>query len=90
MPHYYFDIRDGDTLITDHGGTLLSGIKAAQRQAQHALGEMLRRVSGSAVHRVLTIEVRDEAKRPLFRVKLSFDIEPLPGVALTPSDRAPP
>ena len=77
MPRYYFDIRDGEHLTEDHAGKLLAGDKLAQRKAQYELGEMLRRVSGSATLRVLAIEVRDEAKRPLFRVKLSFEIEPL-------------
>ena len=75
MPRYYFDIRDGEHLTEDHAGKLLAGDKAAQREAQYELGEMLRRVSGSATCRVLTIEVRDEAKRPLFRAKLTFEIE---------------
>ena len=77
MLRYYFDVWTGEHLTEDHAGKLLAGVKAAQREAQYELGEMLRRVSGSATHHVLAIEVRDEAKRPLFRAKLSFEIEPL-------------
>ena len=76
MRRYYFDFRDADHLTEDHSGKLLAGDKAAQREAQYALGAMLRRVSGSAMHRVLAIEVRDEGRRPLFRANLTFEIGP--------------
>ena len=77
MPRFYFDIRHGEILTEDHVGRVLSGIKDAQRQAQYELGEMLRRVSGSAMRNVMTIEVKDEAGKRLFRAKLVFEIEPL-------------
>src|SRR3954471_5724673 len=76
VPRYYFNFRDGDHLAEDHTGAELAGVKDAHRQAQHMLGGILSRVSGSASHRVLVIEVRDEAGRSLFRAKLSFEIEP--------------
>lgn len=77
MPRYWFDIRHGEILTEDRVGKVLSGIKDAQRQAQYELGEMLRRVSGSAIHNIMTIEVKDDAGKCLFRAKLVFEIESL-------------
>ena len=68
MPRYYFDVWHGEHLTEDHAGKLLAGVKAAQREAQYELGEMLRRISGSATHHVLTKQFQARPPGELFEI----------------------
>jgi hypothetical protein len=82
MPRYYFDVRDDDKVTTDDEGVLLDGIETVKKEAATALADIARDVIPGATRRVLTIEVRDDTKRPLLEARLVFEIAP---VLLTPS-----
>jgi hypothetical protein len=71
MPRYYF-VWDDDQVTTDDEGVLLDGIETVI-----ALADIARDVIPGTTRRVLTIEVRDEAKRPLLEARLVFEIAPV-------------
>ena len=62
MPHYFFDLRDGDAFVQDNEGTDLIDIVEAQIEAAEyladAVKELSMRLPGAAGH-PMTIEVRD-------------------------------
>jgi hypothetical protein len=78
MDRYFFDLRDGDTLIPDEEGLELSTLEAVQEQAALALTDMARdevRIAvGNGSTRNLGIEVRD-ARGPVLLAKFSFEIQ---------------
>jgi hypothetical protein len=77
MPHYYFDIRDGDELAPDEEGLHLKSTEAARAEAAKSLADMVRdaaHYARPANRRQMAIEVRDNAG-PVMRVKLVFEIE---------------
>ena len=74
MPRYYFDSRDGDKLVTDDLGVELSGIEAARDQAAAGLVDFAKDVVPGSTRRELAIEVRDEAREPLLRTSLVFEV----------------
>ena len=71
MTRYYFDIRDGDTFVTDDIGVVLPTIEAARDQAALALAEMAKDVLPGSVRRKMGIEVRDGA--PVLKTSLVFE-----------------
>ncbi|KRR06743.1 hypothetical protein CQ12_40830 [Bradyrhizobium jicamae] len=77
MRHYYFDIRDGDTLQTDDEGRELSSFEAMQEEATLTLAEMALDAMGKrgADHR-MSIQVRDD-RGSLLKVRWTFEIERL-------------
>ncbi|WP_065754372.1 DUF6894 family protein [Bradyrhizobium paxllaeri] len=77
MRHYYFDVRDGDTLQTDDEARELSSFDAMQEEATLTLAEMALDAMGkrSADHR-MSIQVRDD-RGPLLKVRCAFEIERL-------------
>jgi hypothetical protein len=77
MPHYYFDSRDGETLVPDHLGWDFPGLEAARDQAALALAELAKDVLPGCDRRELAIEVRDAAKEPVLRTCLTFEAERL-------------
>jgi hypothetical protein len=77
MPHFYFDVRDGDSLVQDEEGLSFPSIEAARDEATRALAEMANDASPNAYVREMAIEVRDEGKEPLLRTVLRFEIERL-------------
>jgi hypothetical protein len=73
MPRYYFDVRNDEACSFDDDGLVLDGLQAALDQATRTLTEHAREVLPRVTRKVLAIEVRDEAKRPLFELRLAFD-----------------
>jgi hypothetical protein len=76
MPRYYFDFRNDDACTFDDVGVVLTGIEAARDEAVRKIAQHAREVLPRAVRRVLGIEVRDEAKRPVIEVKLVLHAAP--------------
>ena len=71
MPQYYFNIKDGDTLV-DEEGTRLKDLHQAMIAAARLLGESLRDKPDEFWRdRELQIEVTDEAGLLLFAVNAS-------------------
>jgi hypothetical protein len=77
MPRYYFDHRDGDTLISDDEGLEFDGIKAVRDEATRALAGIAKDELPGSVRREIAIEVRDEASRPVLRAALWFEVQTL-------------
>lgn len=77
MPRYYFDQRDGDTLISDEEGLEFDGIKAVRDEATRALAGIAKDELPGSVRREIAIEVRDEASRPVLRAALWFEVQTL-------------
>lgn len=75
MPRYYFDTRDGGRLIVDDEDSELAGLEAAQQEATEALAMLVRDRLPQTERYDMALEVRDEAKRPLLRAQLSFDVQ---------------
>ena len=76
MAHYYFDLREGDELITDEEGLELRDMRAVQKEAARALGgfarDSVQSLNGAQSHQ-MAIAVRDE-HGPVMEVKGSFEI----------------
>jgi hypothetical protein len=77
MPRYYFDTRDNETFVLDDIGVVLPSIEHARDQAAVGLAELAKDVLPGSVRRELAIEVRDQAREPLLRSSLSFEVERL-------------
>jgi hypothetical protein len=77
MPHFFFDVRDGEKFTSDENGLDFPNIALARDQAARALAEMAKFALPGAVARELAIEVRDAASRPLLRTMLRYEAQPL-------------
>jgi hypothetical protein len=77
MARYYFDHRDGNTFISDDEGLEFDGIEAVRDEATRALAGIAKDALPGSVRREITIEVRDEASRPVLRAALWFEVQTL-------------
>ncbi|WP_128924778.1 DUF6894 family protein [Bradyrhizobium guangxiense] len=71
VPHYYFDIRDGQTLSVDEEGLTLANQRAAEIEAALSLADTAKDLVPSASSGSLAIEVRDD-DGPIFRAAFLF------------------
>jgi hypothetical protein len=78
MALYFFDMRDGATLLVDEEGVELPNLKAVQIEAVRALGDVARHTLWTKAKSILghrmAIEVRDGAG-PVLQVTFTFEIE---------------
>ena len=78
MPRYYFDLRDGDEIISDEEGMELSSLAKVQEEAARSLAGIAQdAVCGSASQGIghhMAIEVRDDAG-PVLRATFTFAVE---------------
>lgn len=77
MPHYYFDLRDGEGIAVDEEGLTLRDLDAAQAEAARVLGDMARDAVRTCKDREIqrmVIEVRGDSG-PVFHVRFCFEIE---------------
>jgi hypothetical protein len=75
MPHFYFDVDDGERLTRDEDGLVLADLAAACRQAVNALPDVAREVLPDGTEKVISTSVRDAAGTTLFRAQLVFSCE---------------
>jgi len=80
MRRYFFDIHDGEGVISDEEGMELLNMDAVQDEAANALMDIarsrVRSANGNGSVRQLTIEVRDEGGLVIC-AKFTFEIERL-------------
>jgi hypothetical protein len=77
MPRYFFHVRDGYT-ARDSEGTELPDIYAAQEQAIHMSGEILRDMGGKFWNGTeWKLEVTDEHSEVLFVLRFSAEEQPV-------------
>jgi hypothetical protein len=74
MPRFYFDLRDGEEFTPDEEGVELDDLEAAKTEATEALAQLAKDVLPGAERREIAVEVRDEAKLPLLRAALRFEV----------------
>ena len=72
MPHYFFDIDDGDRRTRDDEGLDLDGPAAARMEAIRALPDVARDVMPDGDHRTILATIRNEAGKAIFRAELSL------------------
>ena len=77
MRRYYFNVRDDEKLTPDDEGLQFGDVAAAREETARAIAEMLKDVMPDGAERVITIEVRDEDNRPLFRTTVRYQVEQL-------------
>lgn len=77
MPHFFFDLNDGDVSHYDHIGSDLADEKAARDEALKYMGEVAARYlhRGSEPPRVLTVQVRDSEDIQILQLGLSLTIK---------------
>jgi hypothetical protein len=75
MPRFYFDVRDGVTVMLDDTGLDLDSIDEATEEAARTLGEIAREVLPRSVMCELAIEVRDADQQPLLSTTLRFEVQ---------------
>jgi hypothetical protein len=54
-----------------------STLNEARDDASRALGQMIKEAMPDGQHHDMAVEVRGADKRPLFKVQITFDVEPL-------------
>jgi hypothetical protein len=74
MPRFYFDIRDGDKVISDDAGLELPDIHAARKLAARAVGEMARDAAADVAPRTIAVEVKDGSRAPLLEATASLEV----------------
>jgi hypothetical protein len=70
MPRYFFHIHDSRD-IPDRDGVDLPDLKAVRGEAIRAAGEMLRDIDGAFSGEEWTMQVTDEAGRPVHTLRFS-------------------
>jgi hypothetical protein len=73
MPRYYFDFDHPEHYSIDEEGTELADIPAAQVEAAQAAAEWLK--DNATVDAEISVQVRDDASRPLFAVTAFFQLQ---------------
>jgi hypothetical protein len=81
MPRFYLDSHDGDIFIEDEEGLEFSDLEAVKVEAARALADLAREVIPGSERRKLWIEVRDEARRPVLKTVMIFEVQVLAGSA---------
>ena len=77
MPRFYFDIREGESLVPDEDGLEFPTIMAARDDVSRTLGQMMKEAMPDGQHHDMAVEVRGDDKRPLLKVQITFEVQPL-------------
>lgn len=72
---FYFDVLDGEELRLDDVGVECESPEVARREAQRALGEMMKDALPDGDEKVLMIRVRDESNETVLMVSLVMRME---------------
>lgn len=75
MPRYYIDTDDGTNSSMDRDGYVYPNNQEARKAAISHLPDMAGDVLPDGNLRVLTVLLRDENRRPIFRAKFSLEGE---------------
>lgn len=74
MPRYFFDVEDGDRTV-DEVGMELEGARAAAIQAMKTLLDVGRFEVVIKNERRLTVIVRDESGKPVYRSEMAIEAD---------------
>ena len=75
MPHFYFDVAEGEHITRDDEGLMFADLATACREAVRALPSVARDVLPDGTEKVMSASVRDDAGTILFRALLVFRCE---------------
>jgi hypothetical protein len=71
MPRFYFDVREGSSVVPDSEGLGFDGIEDAEMEAAVAAAEMGRDELPNGDAREVTIEVRNEHRQRVLTMSVS-------------------
>ncbi len=74
MPHFYFDVREGDSFTRDPEGLELESLDAAEYEAAKGVAEIGRDQLPKGRCREVTVEVRDEHGERVLTVTVSMTV----------------
>ncbi len=75
MPLYFFDFKDGDSIVNDDEGIELPSIKVAQDDAMDFVIATAKDARLAVESRVFAVTVRDESGAAFFRATLTIGVE---------------
>jgi hypothetical protein len=75
MPHFYFDVREGERFAPDDEGTEFDSLEAAEHEAACAAAEIGRGRLPKGDAREVTIEVRNEHRQRVLTIKVSMEVD---------------
>jgi hypothetical protein len=75
MPHFFFDIHDGEVFTPDRQGVDLEGLEAAKEEARKALRDIIWDEMTAGDRRDCTVDVKNTAGEIVWRVTLSLVVE---------------
>ena len=82
MPHFYFDIHDGERRSHDEDGIEMADFETARLQAIEVIPDLMREKLKGDESRSFTVTIRDEEGVDLFRSSVLFQAEYLNAAAL--------
>jgi hypothetical protein len=74
VPHFYFDVREGERFIPDNEGLEFDSLDAAEHEAASAAAEIGRNLLPKGDAREVTIELRNEHRQRVLTVTVSMEI----------------
>lgn len=74
MYRFFFDVREGDQVLTDVRGTECADAQGAAREAMVALGEMARDAVRTSTSVSMAIIVRDSSNREIAIATLNCEL----------------
>jgi hypothetical protein len=75
MTRYFFDIREGDSIVPDEEGLEFPHVEAAQEEAADSLADLVRDKIRGQPHCHMAIEVRDNAG-PVVEARFVWELRP--------------
>lgn len=72
MPHYFFDVDDGEKVTRDPVGIAFEGREQARREALRSLPELASYLLPNGEVRAFTVRIREGGDREIFEAKLLF------------------
>ena len=74
MPHFYFDVREGDSFTRDTEGLELESLDAAEYEAAKSAAEIGRDPLAKGRYREVMVGVRDEHGERVLTVTVSMTV----------------
>jgi hypothetical protein len=75
MPRFYFDVREGPRFAPDDEGLEFDSLEAAELEAACAAAEIGRDRLPKGEARAVTVEVKNEHRQRVLRVKVSIEVD---------------
>ncbi len=72
MPHYFFDVDDGETATQDAVGIPFETREQARIEAMRSLPELASYLLPNGELRAFTVRIREDGDNPIFEAKLLF------------------